>query len=200
VSAPRPRARSLRRARALLGALGLSATVVAVGADSPAGAPQGALNACATLTDGAERLACYDRLAGRTAPGEAPRAAAPAAAAGAPAAATSAPAAIPATAAPAPTAAAAPAAPQTKQTFGLYAAEHPAPPPAAQALSARVTGIGHSPNGHTTVALEDGAVWELDDADALLGPGDAVVLRRASLGSFILETPTKRTHRAHRLR
>ena len=51
-----------------------------------------------------------------------------------------------------------------------------------------------------TVALEGGAVWELDDgADPLLAAGDRVTIHRAALGSFLMETPAKRTHRVHRL-
>jgi hypothetical protein len=51
-----------------------------------------------------------------------------------------------------------------------------------------------------TVALEGGALWELAESDALLAVGDTVSLRRASLGSFLMVTPTNRVHRAQRLR
>lgn len=92
----------------------------------------------------------------------------------------------------------APSAAAAKDSFGLYTAEHPAPA-VASSLEARVVELGRSASGHTTVALEGGAVWELDTADPLLGVGDLVTIRRASLGSFLLETPSKRTHRVRRL-
>jgi hypothetical protein len=50
-----------------------------------------------------------------------------------------------------------------------------------------------------TVTLEGGQLWELDEGDPLLTVGDTVDIRRAALGSFMMETPSKRTHRVRRL-
>src|SRR5882724_9264019 len=101
----------------------------------------------------------------------------------------------------APVAAPPPAQPSA-QNFGLYAAEHPKPPPAAAAatLEARVASVGSSASGHMTVLLEGGALWELDDADPLLAAGETVTITRAVLGSYIIHTPSDRSHRARRLR
>jgi hypothetical protein len=190
----------------LLAALGLPTTVIAAGGDPAATVSQSSLHACAILTDPAERLGCYDQLAGHAPNGDAaPVAAAPAAAAAAAAApattTTSAPAtpAAGTTAASAATATAA-AAPPPKESFGLYTAEHPTAPAVTQSLDDRVVATGASASGRMTVALASGALWELDEADPLLTVGDVVSIRRAALGSFLMETPTKRTHRARRLR
>ena len=91
-----------------------------------------------------------------------------------------------------------PAAP--KESFGLYAAEHPAPPQPAAALTAKIVGLGASANGHPTVALEGGQLWELDGPDPLLATGDVVTISRAAFGSFLMSTPSGRTDRLHRLR
>jgi len=171
----------------------------------------GTLASCVAIPDPMQRLACYDALAGRVAPpiaGSAPagapaQPAVPAGVAAAPAAAAPSP---PAPVPPVPAASAsaaapgAPAAPplSPQQAFGLYRAEHPASTE-LQSISARVTGIHTSPRGRPVVDLEGGQAWELDGADPLLAPGDLVTIRRASLGSFILTTPTKRLHRAYRL-
>lgn len=163
--------------------------VWAGGAFAHAGAgsvPAAALQNCAAISTAAERLACYDKLAGR-----APQVAAtpaPVSAAPAPAGtAASGAAALPRPAAPSP------------DSFGLYAAEHPAAPTPAATLSAKVIGVGSSPGGRPTVALEGGQLWELDEADPLLADGDLVTIKRAALGSFLLTTPKGRVHRAHRL-
>ncbi len=51
-----------------------------------------------------------------------------------------------------------------------------------------------------TVALEGGALWELDQDDPLLAAGNTVTLTRAALGSYLMRTPTGRSHRVRRLR
>ena len=143
---------------------------MAQGTDAPV--PASALKACASIASPARRLACYDELAGR------------------PAAPTEAPARLEAPATPA-------AAPP--ESFGLYAAEHPVPT-TGPSLSAKVLALGASANGHPTVALEGGQLWELDGPDALLAGGDAVTITRAAFGAFLMTTPQGRTHRVRRLR
>jgi len=156
---------------------------------------QSALRACASVAVDADRLACYDRLAGRVvpvAPTHGAAAVAPAAAAPPPAVAAPTVAGAAASAAPAP---------PPKESFGLYEVEHPKPPPVAPApsLEARVVALGNTASGRMTVSLEGGAVWELEDSDPLLAVGESVTITRASFGSYIMHTPSKRTHRARRL-
>jgi hypothetical protein len=97
-----------------------------------------------------------------------------------------------------PVAAAPPAAP--KESFGLYSAEHPAAPPKAAAVTAKIISIQTGSSGRPIVTLEGDQVWELSDSDPLLKSGDAVTIDRGVLGSFIMTTPAGRTHRLHRLR
>jgi hypothetical protein len=195
----------------LLAALGLPTAVIAAGGDPAATVSQSSLHACAILTDPTERLGCYDQLAGHAPHSDAAPAVAAAATAAVPATTTTATPAAPApaaasaapaagtTAASAATATAA-AEPPPKESFGLYTAEHPTAPAVTQSLDDRVVATGASASGRMTVTLASGALWELDEADPLLAVGDVVSIRRAALGSFLLETPTKRTHRARRLR
>ena len=49
------------------------------------------------------------------------------------------------------------------------------------------------------VVVESLKKWELEEPDALLASGDAITIRRAALGSFLMNTAQGRTHRVHRL-
>lgn len=169
-------------------------------AEPAAAVPQSALHACAVIAAASERLNCYDQLAGRASPSVAagtPTAASAMSASGARPPGIAA-AAAPAVAAAAPAAATAAAPPPPADSFGLYAAEHPAAP-VAQSLQSRVVSVGVRASGRMTVELERGELWELEDADPLLAAGDTVSIRRASFGSFLMETPSRRTHRVRRL-
>jgi len=186
--------------------LAVAAALAAVGTARASGGPQEDLAACGTIADPTERLACYDRVAGRPAT-PAPAAAAPAAAASAaptaagPASST-APAVAPARAA-APAQAAAPpaqaAGAAAASSFGSYRSEHPVTQ-VAESLSARVSAMGKTIDGKPTVTLEGGALWLLDESDPLLAVGDTVTIKRGVFGSFLLETPTRRLHHVRRIR
>lgn len=166
-----------RRAFGILPLVALSTAALA-GVHEVAHPPSaGALATCASIDAPAARLACYDRLAGRAAP----------------------PQPTPAPTATAPTVPA-PAAPTPKESFGLYAAEHPAPPKPPAELKVPVVALGVSASGNPTVTLEGGQLWVLDEPDPLLAIGDRVSIHRAALGSFLMSTPSGRRHRVVRLR
>jgi hypothetical protein len=137
------------------------------------------LKACANIDAPAESLACFKQLAQRAAPSLTPPAA--------------------------PVGAATPSAlqPSTevtpKKSFGLYAAEHPAPPKAEPSHTAEIVGLGKTSSGRSTVTLEGGELWELDAADPLLAQGNSVMITRGAFGSFIMTTPTGRRHRVQRI-
>lgn len=188
----------------------VAAILAALAVSRALAGPQEDLSACGAIADPAQRLACYDRLAGRPA---APATGTPAAPAVAPAAAPAAgvaappPPAAPATAAPsqpaaAPAAAAKPQAPPAAdaRSFGAYSAEHPAAPTVPEALTAQVSALGKTIDGKPTITFEGGAVWLLDETDPLLAVGDTVTISRGVLGSFLLRTPSRRLHHVRRIR
>jgi hypothetical protein len=180
------------------------------------GDPVSDLSRCAAVADRDERLLCYDGLATRYAR---PQKAAPTAAtkaspaetsptsttsstAGAAPAVPTAPAPVAAPATPTPALAGRAPAAESKADFGLTAAQKRKEldePVKAQAIDGLVTGFGMSSNGRPWVRLDNAQSWELDQADSLLSVGDKVTIRRATLGSFLLTTPTKRIHRVRRL-
>jgi hypothetical protein len=187
----------------------VAAALAAIAASQAPAGPQEELSACGAIADPAERLACYDRVSGRSvtpAPAPAPSPA-PSSAGPRPAASPAAPAAAgpasPAAGAPAQAAvpAAKPAAPPADaRTFGSYPTEHPAASAVAKTLSAQVVALGKTIDGFPTVTLEGGALWLLDEKDPLLAIGDTVTLTRGVLGGFLLETPTRRLHHVRRIR
>jgi hypothetical protein len=183
------------------------ATCAAGGALAEDTAVRNALAPCIGISSSADRLACYDQLAGRV---SAPKALAASPSAAAPSAAAPAPApsaASPSAAAPAPAAsvaaAPAPAAAPTEEDFGRSKVRKAAvsgAPPEIKSITAKVAGFGRSPNGRTQVTLDNGQIWEYqDDPDPLLSIGDSVTIKRATLGSFILATPAKVSHRVSRI-
>jgi hypothetical protein len=175
----------------LLAPISLGAAVFATAHGAETSVPMSSLKKCAAIDSIAERVSCYDQLAERPAALQRqapPAAAAPAAAAVVPQVAVAAPAAQQ----PPPAA--------TKESFGLYSAEHPAAPPAKiTAITAKVVSIGSGASGHPIVTLEGDQVWEMADGDPVLKSGDTVKIDRAALGSFIMTTPSGRIHRLHRL-
>jgi hypothetical protein len=181
----------VRRAAMVLAPLSFSALALTSTQAAPASIPLSVLKQCAEINEPSKRLACYDQIAERPAATGAALPKDSQAAKGSPATKDSA----------APPASTATAAPLPKETFGLYTAEHPAAPPRVEALiSAKVISIGISSSGRSTVTLQGDQVRELDSADPVLKNGDAVTVKRGTLGSFILTTPAGRLHRAHRIR
>jgi hypothetical protein len=185
--------------------LGMSVSTLSA---APAIAPD--LASCAAIAAPDARLACYDALAGRPAEraastpraAQVPAAAATPAAASTPSAAAAAPAApaVPTTTAPASTFASDP------RNFGFtesqkqaQAQAHAAPAVPA-AIQARVTKIVANPVGRAYVVLDNGETWMFVDPadDPRLSPGESVTIKRGSLGSFLLLTPSKNSYHVHR--
>jgi hypothetical protein len=142
---------------------------------------------CAAMTAADERLACYDSLAMRRSVAP-PAPAAPQAAGSADGGAASpphAPIATPAVAAAQP------------QSFGL--SEHKVAPAGPDSIHAIVTQVTENAQGNVSVRLDNGQSWSLNEPGASLKQGDAVAIKHASLGSFLLVAPDRRSYRARRL-
>jgi hypothetical protein len=176
-----------------------------------AGIDQQALNACAAIDDDNQRLACYDGLFRPTAPpsrnataGEtglpatAPLRAVEAAPAGAAAVAPPAPplAAAPSVPAPAPEVTASPPAPASPaEKFGLSAeqveARRPDATPEIESIESRVVAVRGLPRDRFVLTLENSQVWEQTEPTPRqrFYAGDAITIRKASMGSFLASGP-----------
>jgi hypothetical protein len=165
--------------------LGACAVGAAAGNDSAA-TLENALAHCAMIAAGEARLACYDALVNSRTRSVSPSS---------PAAASS------------PAASAPPAAPQaspppTKEDFGLSPVQKQKTHPLQkqiESIKASVAGLGTSSIGRMLLILDSGQSWELDSADPVLAVGDAITIQRGALGSFLLTTPSGRTHHVRRI-
>jgi hypothetical protein len=151
-----------------------------------AAAPDAAdLARCAQIAAPDARLACFDALsssAKRAAP------VAPAAPGIAPppaAAVTSATSAAPAS---------------DPRNFGLTQTQIQPVPQGPAAIEARVAKLINTRYGSNYVVLDNGQTWAYTDSDQdeRLVPGDKVTIRRASLGSFLMKTPSRNAYHVRR--
>jgi len=172
--------------RRVLPLLGVAGALIACG--SAAKAQEGDLARCLAIADIQARVACYDAIARAQAQVE-------------PGGATAVPEARPVRpSAAAPQAAPAPAVPESdpRAEFGLSPAEREERLPSEQqqleqvdavVAAARIVGAGY-----WEFTMEDGSVWRLAEMRRSFRPpraGDAVELRRGSLGSYFLEADSQ---------
>jgi hypothetical protein len=143
---------------------------------------------CALIPAPDSRLACYDALAHR--PGDKPSAAAKS---------TPAPAAapVPAPAAAAPAAAAIAADPKN---FGLTPAQQHTADLGPKSIAAHISIVSSDQAGRTLVVLDSGETWSVMDNDGRISSGDAVTIKRAALGSFLMMTPSNHSYRIRRIK
>jgi hypothetical protein len=188
-------------------ALLLAAALSAGSGSCRAAGTLSSLLACRDVADAGARLACFDReSAALASPGVAASSAtAPAvASASGPGAAGSvgSPAAVVPPPPPAPL-------PDPKQQFGLPEREVAkqevaagARAPDAVKIQARVVGLALSGDGRTILTLDNNQVWRQlsSDTDLFLKLGDTVTISRAFLGSYWVDTPTKRGCKVTRVR
>jgi hypothetical protein len=152
---------------------------------------------CAAIAAPDARLACYDTLAHRPvekiphAAAATPASVAPAPTAAAPATAAAAPAQAPATAAPNPA---------DPKNFGLTPAQQQTTDLGPKAIAAHISIVSANQAGQTTVVLDSGQTWTVMDNDGRLASGDAVTIKRAALGSFLMMTPSNHSYRVRRIK
>jgi hypothetical protein len=186
-------------------ALALILTTAASGAE--AATSDADMLRCAALAARDARLDCYDALA------LAARPATPAAAqdaATSPVASTSpVAAASPVTAAAvAPPAAVVPAANAPSslppaadpKNFGLTAAQQHTLDVGPQLITATISALGSNQKGETFVTLDNGQSWSVADNDGWIATGQAVKIKKAAMGSFLMLLPSNHSYHVRRLK
>ena len=149
---------------------------------------------CAAIRAADARLACYDALAHRPADKASGAASAPhISSAPAPAAATA-----PAAPVPAPTVAT--ANPADPKNFGLSAVQQHTADLGPKSIAAHISIVSSNQAGQTFVVLDSGQTWTVMDNDGRLASGDAVTIKRAALGSFLMVAPSNHSYRVRRIK
>ena len=178
MSSPAPRAGLWRVSILLAMGLALSAT---------AGARESKLARCAAIDDANARLACYDALAGRKSQEVAQTTVTPSATASATSSA----------AAPAPPAAPDPAV--AAQKFGLSNVQQHKADEGPSAIEAHVAKALADRNRRVYLLLDNGQTWLVTDDEVQLDDGEAVTIRRAALGSFMLTSASHHSFHVRRI-
>jgi len=177
-------------------AVSLIGLCVVIGAISRVAWGGDSLAVCAEVTDNAERLACYDRLAGRISMN------------GSTAVATVPDGIVATVMAVDPVAvaeAAATAVPiDSAADFGLpmQVIQERNSVGRVESINAHVTAVTTNASGRIVVELDNGHVWVQTETDTYptLKSGDPVTIKRAALGSFRLTGPLKVSWRVRRLK
>jgi hypothetical protein len=168
---------------AILILLAATASAVPATAAMAATAPSGdEMARCASIQAPDSRLSCYDALAHRP-PDKLSAAVVKAA-----------PPAAPASSA---TVAAVAADPQN---FGLTAVQQHTADLGPKSETAHISIVSSDQSGRTFVVLDSGQTWTVMDSDGRLSGGDAVTIKRAALGSFLMLTPSNHSYRVRRVK
>lgn len=166
---------------------------------------------CAAIGTRDARLDCFDALARQvtnkaasSASGAASMPAAPKVAAAASTGAAAAPASAavvtgpPAAAAPAPSPEAAAAA--DPKNFGLTAAQQHITDLGPKMIKATISILSSDQSGATLVVLDNGQTWAVADNDGWVASGQAVRIRKATVGSFIMLLPSNHSYHVRRVK
>jgi hypothetical protein len=174
----------------------IAASAAANAAPVPAPSAEQMAN-CAAIQVRDARLSCYDALA-RRAPDEVPAVAAtrPAAPATSAPAAAAAPVSVPPAQAPT-TVAAVVADPKN---FGLNATQTHIAELGPKSQASHISILSSDQTGQTFVVLDSGQTWTVMDPDGWLSTGDAVTIKRANFGSYLMFAPSHHSYRVRRIK
>lgn len=82
--------------------------------------------------------------------------------------------------------------------FGLTPRQLKTTPQGPQSIKAVVSQITQDRLNNVSLVLDNGQTWTFIEPDPRVRPGDAVTIRRAALGSFLMITPSRRSYRVER--
>jgi hypothetical protein len=152
---------------------------------------------CAAISGRDVRLSCYDALAHRP-QDETPAIANTAATVPAPVTPAAPASQAPTPPAQAPATVAAVAA--DPKNFGLSAKQEHIADIGPKSEAAHISILSSDQTGKTYVVLDDGQTWMVTDPDGWLNSGDAVTIRRAQFGSYLMFVPSNHSYHVRRVK
>jgi hypothetical protein len=69
-----------------------------------------------------------------------------------------------------------------------------------KAIAANISIVSSDQVGRTLVVLDNGETWTVMDNDGRISSGDAVKIKRAALGSFLMMTPSNHSYHVRRIK
>jgi len=89
--------------------------------------------------------------------------------------------------------------PDDPANFGLTRQQLKIVPTGPDSIKAIVSQMTQDRLSHVSLVLDNGQTWVFTEPDPRVRPGDAVTIKRAALGSFLMKTPSRRSYRVERL-
>jgi hypothetical protein len=86
------------------------------------------------------------------------------------------------------------------KNFGLTPAQQHTADLGPKSIAAQISIVSSDQIGRTLVVLDNGETWTVMDNDGRLSSGDAVTIKRAALGSFLMFTASNHSYRVRRIK
>jgi hypothetical protein len=86
------------------------------------------------------------------------------------------------------------------KNFGLTPAQQHIADLGPKSIAAHISIVSSDQLGRTLVVLDSGETWTVMDNDGRLSSGDAVTIKRAALGSFLMTAPSNHSYRVRRIK
>jgi hypothetical protein len=86
------------------------------------------------------------------------------------------------------------------KNFGLTAAQQHTVDVGPQMITANISNLGSNQKGDTFVVLDNGQTWSVTDNDGWLATGQAVRIKRAAMGAYLMLIPSNHSYHVRRLK
>ena len=90
--------------------------------------------------------------------------------------------------------------PNDPANFGLSQRQLKIDSQGPSTIKAVVSQMTEDRSNNVYLVLDNGQTWGFIEPDPRLRPGDSVTIKRASLGSFLMVTPSRHSYRVQRIK